>query len=553
MRQIIRPLTVLLVFGLLTGCASGPPRSTIPRETTPAESLLPAANASPTVLAASVTLPSPPTPTEWAGAPDPAYWPTQHWRSCTPEEQGMDSDVLAAGIEAVARQYDNIHSLVIIRHGYIVTEVYFPPYTPDIAHDLRSATKSFTGALVGIAISEGKIDGVAHKVLDFFPGRTVANLDDRKHAMTLEDLLTMRSGAAWPEWSSSIGAPENPVTRMMASVDWVQFLLDRPMAWAPGKYWNYDSGASHLLSGILQQVTGHTEAAYAQTRLFAPLGITKLRWPADPQGVTLGYSTLHLRPRDMAKFGFLYLHGGRWEDRQVVPADWIRASLVPRAAAATGMSYGYQIWLGRNRAFSASGAGGQTIRVDPNADMVTVITAGTTEDVQKILVDDLALRAVKSDAALPANPAGQARLAATVKSIEGPWPEPVPAMPAAAAGDPGPVIVFEPNARQLVSISLTFPKAGGSEATMHVCLTTGCFDLRVGLDGIYRVTGVGAMQFAARGQWTGERTFAAQIHILGEPGRQDLTTTVAGDTVQGVLRDVESGVATVLKGKQQGK
>lgn len=149
------------------------------------------------------------------------YWPTQGWRTSTPEQQGISSKQLAQMLDAIAEKKLNIHSILIVRHGYLVAEVYYGSNTPSLKHELYSVTKSFTSALVGIALGKGFIDSVNHPVLGFFPDRQAANLDTRKKAMTLEHLLTMSSGLDWPESSSSYSSPNNRYLSMMRTSDWL--------------------------------------------------------------------------------------------------------------------------------------------------------------------------------------------------------------------------------------------------------------------------------------------------------------------------------------------
>ena len=161
----------------------------------------------------------------------------------------MDSALLARMYQAVEQRDLDLHSLLVIRNGRIVAEAYYRPFRQDAQHELYSCTKSFVATLIGIAIDQGLITGVEQRVLSCFPGRSFANPDPLKEAMTLEDLLTMTSGLDWPEG--------DPIYRAMyQSRDWVSFVLSRPMVERPGARFNYNSGCSHVLSAILQEATG---------------------------------------------------------------------------------------------------------------------------------------------------------------------------------------------------------------------------------------------------------------------------------------------------------
>jgi CubicO group peptidase (beta-lactamase class C family) len=300
-----------------------------------------------------------------------SYWPTKGWHTCTPEEQHMDSQKLTRMLEAVKEKQVNLHSLLVIRNGYIVSETYFQSYDETKKHELYSCTKSFISTLVGIAIDKGYIDKVDRPVLDFFPDRSFENRDVRKDAMTLEDLLTMRSGLHWTETM-------NP--DMGRSRDWVKFVLDQPMQEKPGTLFNYCSGCSHVVSAILQRKTGMNTRDFAQKELFEPLGISSADWETDPTDVPLGGWGLQLTPRDMAKLGYLYLHNGMWDGQQVVSAEWVKTATQMHVKTGTrvGIDYGYMWWTCPSlNAYAALGYDGQTIFVIPNLDLVIVATAQT--------------------------------------------------------------------------------------------------------------------------------------------------------------------------------
>ena len=177
------------------------------------------------------------------------YWPTEGWRTSTPEEQGMDSQKLDAMLAEINERKIAVHSLLIIRNGYLVSETYFEPYQQDLKQDMQSVGRSFTSVLIGIAIDKGYIDGVDHQVLDYFPEHTFANLDEQKKAMTLEDVLTMRSGLE--------GENDPYYQAMQNSPDWIQYLLDKPIVDPPGSRWSYCAGCSHILTVILQEINRH--------------------------------------------------------------------------------------------------------------------------------------------------------------------------------------------------------------------------------------------------------------------------------------------------------
>jgi len=306
------------------------------------------------------------------------YWPTTGWRYSSAEEQGMNSTKLEEMMEYIRSEGFLIDSVVIARNGYIVLEEYpTGMYGQNTSHLLYSATKSVTSMLIGIALSEGYIDNAQHKLVDFFPNRNIANMSSQKQAITLENVLTMSSGLQWDEWTYPPYDPRNSVTRMTQTYDWVQYVLDQPMAHDPGTVWTYCGGGSHLLSAVLNETTGSIAELYAREKLFHPLGITQEYWMTDYTGLTLGYTHLYLRPLDMAKLGFLYLNNGAWDGEQIVPAEWVNTSTqaLYRIYPDFDYYYGYQWWIHPSTGYYfANGWGGQVIAVVPDYDMVIVFT-----------------------------------------------------------------------------------------------------------------------------------------------------------------------------------
>ncbi len=267
-------------------------------------------------------------------------WPTAAWQTASPEEEGMNSAALARLVAfGKTRSFD---SLLMARHGRIVLDAYYAPYSADIAHVINSSTKAVVGSLIAMLHKDGLLDSYDHPVLDFFAGRDIANVDDRKKAMTVQNLLNMTSGLDWDEGFA--GGTEQSLIELGRSPDWVKYILDRPMAHAPGEVFYYNSGNTHLLSAIITKLTGKRAADYANEKLFGPLGIAPPFWRSDRQGLSTGGFGLALKPRDMAKIGYLYLRHGMWGDQQLLPPEWIdavsHASVNMNATFDPGLRYG---------------------------------------------------------------------------------------------------------------------------------------------------------------------------------------------------------------------
>jgi CubicO group peptidase (beta-lactamase class C family) len=308
----------------------------------------------------------------------------------------------------------------VIRHGYVVVDAYVHPFSPDSKHVIHSCTKSIISALIGIAIEKGYIKSVEQPVLDFFPERTVANLDANKKAMTLEHVLTMSTGL---ECRDSYLYRWRGLNQMRQSQDWVQFMLDLPMAEEPGTRFEYCNGASFLLSAIIQETTGMSASAFADKHLFGPLGISDVEWPSNSQGITIGWGDLRMRPHDMAKIGYLYLNNGQWNGKQIVPSAWVEASTRKRISATLQDGYGYQWWVMDEGVYMALGYAGQFIFVMPEQDMVIVFTSGLEERdfyVPQRLLNDFIMPAAESSTPLPENPDGVALLESRIEALANP-------------------------------------------------------------------------------------------------------------------------------------
>jgi len=309
---------------------------------------------------------------------EPDYWPTSSWKMSTPEDQGLNSQMLHDMDDYInTNLYNYIDSLLIILNGYLVYESYPSSiYDENDQHHIFSCTKAFTSALIGIALEEGLIENIDDKVLDYFPEKTFDNMNSWKQSITIRQLLTMTSGI---EWFDQINYYE-----MAGTYDWVQYILDQPIQHKPGSTWNYNTGCSHLLSAILDRVTPNGTSDYLKTKLFNPLNITNYSWTVDGQGIPIGGTLLHLTPRDMAKFGFLYLNGGIWNASQLVPSDWIVESTTPFMSIefdqGQGSGYGYQWWIYNwLNSYTARGSYEQYITVLPDSNMI-VISTGNSEN-----------------------------------------------------------------------------------------------------------------------------------------------------------------------------
>jgi CubicO group peptidase (beta-lactamase class C family) len=309
------------------------------------------------------------------------YWPTQGWRTADPEDVGILPEPLDEMLEEIERRGIGADSVTVVKDGYVVLNEYFSTYGGE-PHIIYSCTKSVVSTLIGIAIEEGYIEGVDVRVLDLFPDRTTANVNDWKEEMTLRDLLTMTAG--FDARDSYLYDWEGLYT-MHDSPDELQYVLDLPVVEEPGTRFEYTNGVSHLLSCLITQKTGMSALEYGRERLFEPLGIHDVEWQDDSMGRNWGYSGIYITPQDMAKIGYLFLNKGQWDGAQIVPEAWVEEATRKHVDATIMDGYGYQWWVSGKGYYSAVGHKGQFIHVVPDLDLVVVFTSRTEADFDRIL------------------------------------------------------------------------------------------------------------------------------------------------------------------------
>lgn len=279
-----------------------------------------------------------------------------------------------AAARVAAAELTRLHGLLVSHRGQLVLEYYAKGYSPNRLANIKSASKSIIATLVGIAIERKLIGGVREPIARWFP-ELRKDPEPRKRAITIEDLLTMRSGL-----ESTSGGNYG---RWVTSRNWVRVALERPMVSAPGTSMEYSTGTSHLLSAILTKASGKTTHQFATEVLAQPLGMTLARWPRDPQGIYFGGNEMLMTPRQMIAFGEVWLNRGRAKGAQVVPAAWVETSCRPRTRSRwdPDREYGYGWWTQTfrgHRACFAWGFGGQYIFVFHDLDLVVAVTSATT-------------------------------------------------------------------------------------------------------------------------------------------------------------------------------
>jgi CubicO group peptidase (beta-lactamase class C family) len=341
-------------------------------------------------------------------------WPTRGWHKATPASVGLDEKTLVdLDADFAAGKYALVDSFQVFRCGEEVFERkylhdysriygkeakikgplnarltgrynYFDPdwhpyYQGTDLHSMQSVTKTVTSVILGIAVTRGDFKaGLDTPVLKYFDVTKVRNVDDRKRRMTLKDVLTMTAGLEWNE-DVPYDDPRSDSSLMEATDDWVQYVIDKPMATDPGTVFNYSSGATELLAYIFQKETGQDIDAYAEKHLFTPLGI-RHHWKRTYLGVADTEGGLYLTGADLAKIGYLYLHGGMWGGNRIVSREWVEQSLTPFVETGwQGLKYGFKWWLyprkdGGQFVWMGIGFGGQRLMVFPEEQLIATFT-----------------------------------------------------------------------------------------------------------------------------------------------------------------------------------
>lgn len=436
-----------------------------------------------------------------------------------PEAQGVESAGIFDFVNAIENKNLNLHSLMVVRHGKIVAEGWWGPYAPDLKHTLYSLSKSFTSTAIGLAVAEGKLK-VEDKVVSFFPADVPTTISPNLAAMRVKDLLTMSTGHDKDSTPSLRNSPET---------NWIKSFLALPVEHEPGSFFVYNSGATYMLSAIIQKLTGETVLNYLTPRLFKPLNIVGADWEVDPNGINTGGWGLRLKTEDIAKFGQLLIQKGMWNGKRLVSEDWIKDATSAQVESKGGarkkeendwlQGYGYQFWQCRHEAFRGDGAYGQYCIVLPKEDLVIAITSETA-DMQGILdqVWDHILPAVKSSP-ITADKTAQNQLKQKLSALALSLPKGKPISPTAATVN-GKSFAIGENALLVSNISLSFKEDGcdfkiRDDKGEHL-VSCGINKWKHGMTDINTtplkltqtvIPGETKTKIAASGSWTDENTF----------------------------------------------
>lgn len=328
----------------------------------------------------------------------------------TPESQGVSSSAIVDFILTADQTVDSMHSFMLLRNGKVLAEAWWAPESPDKPHILWSLSKSFTSTAVGLAVSDGKLS-IDDRVVSFFPNEAPNDPSPNLAAMRVRDLLTMTAG-------------HQTEVNLRRSNDWVRGFLNHEVPHKPGTHFQYNTPATFMQSAIVQKVTGQTVRDYLDSRLFQPLGIETPTWNESPNGISIGGYGLYLRTEDIAKFGQLFLQQGIWQEKQIVPSDWVKMATSKQVSNGANpnsdwnQGYGFQFWRCRHNAIRGDGMAGQFCILLPDHNAVVVMTANTRDMGAELnLVWDKLLPAFHDDP-LPENSADQTKLKAVSANLK---------------------------------------------------------------------------------------------------------------------------------------
>ncbi len=452
-----------------------------------------------------------------------------------PEAQGLPSAAVLALVDEAERKDLGVHSLMILRRGHVVAEGWWDPYGPASPHMLYSLSKSFCSTAAGLAVAEGRLS-LDDSVLSFFPDVAPATPDANLAAMRLRHLLSM-----------STGHDQDTTGRLRDAEggDWARGFLAQPVEHAPGTHFVYNSGATYMVSAIVQKVTGQTVLDYLGPRLFGPLGIQDPTWETSPQGVSVGGWGLNITTEDIARFGLLYLQQGVWRGKRLLPAAWVAEATSKQVENGEnpdsdwGVGYGFQFWRCRHGAYRGDGAFGQLCVVLPEQETVVAITAGTSDlgGVLNLVWDHL-LPAL-GPTPLPEDPAGAGRLRARLAGLSMPAPE-GQAASRLAANVSGKTYAFDAGEGNEHKVETARWEFGPGGATVTIRDAAGDHRIEASADGWRRGTTTlreGSSQpVAARGAWVAEDTYILTAYFYETPYALTLIAHFSGGGVGFDLR-----------------
>lgn len=443
----------------------------------------------------------------------------------TPEAQGISATAIQNFVDAANQTIHDIHSLMIVRHGAVVAEGWWHPFEEERNHVLFSLSKSFTSSAIGLAVDEGLLT-VDDPVIGFFPDDLPATVNDNLAAMTVHHLLAMYTGHS-----------EDTTDHLHTAADgnWARAFLAQPVTHAPGTHFLYNTGATYMLSAIVQKLTGQTLIDYLTPRLFAPLGIANPTWESCPRGINTGGYGLKITTEDIACFGQMYLQMGLWHGQQILPVAWVEEATRGHSDNSAeqnpdwAQGYGYQFWRSRHNGYRGDGAFGQFCCVLPEQDAVIAITsgAGPMQPTLDLIWEHL-LPAFGADV-LPEDAAAQSRLQASLAGLAI-SPQTGAAASSTGARVTGRLYQMEENARDIRAFSFDF---GPDQSICTIEGPLGAEQFVCGVGEWHKGEALferwGRQPAAVSGAWVEPDTFVFRVYFYESPFCITYTCRFDGD------------------------
>ncbi|WP_274651056.1 serine hydrolase domain-containing protein [Paenibacillus humicola] len=462
-----------------------------------------------------------------------------------PEAQGISSAAVSDFLKAVQNDSKmELHSFMLLRHGQVVAEGWWSPYAAYLPHSLYSLSKSFTSTAIGLAVEEGRIS-LDDRVVEFFPEEAPQDVSANLSAMRIRHLLMMGTGHA-----------EEPKLRENPRNNWVEAFLHAPVVYEPGTHFVYNSGATYMLSAILQKVSGEKLLDYLQPRLLLPLGIEGATWESCPMGIHVGGWGLSVKTEDIAKFGQLYLQKGVWNGSCILPEAWVAEATSKHIENSNqnvdwAQGYGYQFWRCRHGAYRGDGYLGQYCIVMQEQDAVAVFTSGTG-DMQAVLnlVWEHLLPAMQPGT-LPANNEAAAALSAQLNGLALGLPRDQPSSPREAELS-GNVYRLDENETGWSTFSIRFDQ---EEAAVVIRNGNGEHTIRSGrgewLTGVSRIQQNVDRAVASSFTWRGPDTLELTVRHIETPFGHTVTCRLEDAGIALEIRQNVGGPELIaLRGKQ---
>lgn len=437
--------------------------------------------------------------------------PDETFSFAAPEDEGFSSKGLSDIFTYVKEKKVNIHSLLVIRNKKIIFDACFYPFRSDLRHDIASCTKSITSMLIGIAIDKGYIKSEDQLVSSFFP--EIKLTGKGFETLSIKDLLTMKSG-----FDCGFSNEDSLFNELFPSNNWPEFIFNIPFVADPGRQFSYCSCNYYLLAEIIYRATGSSPEDFAKKYLFNDLGIKSIYWTKNKKGINYGWGDLALKPHDLAKIGQLLLDGGKWNNKSIISADWVKKAKSMNTVFSNGKGYGYGFWVEKDHAYDAEGRGWQKIHIDSLNNAIVVVTGGGVDEEDRERIGSMIGNALHRDKKLKSDPVAFNSL----KKMGSQAAKAVIDSPGymSIAGEKGKLfnktIIFPKNSLAIKSAEIIWKNGRLSLMLKQIGEQTVIYPVGIGTAyKFYQDAGSGHL-YALRGHWKAANEFEIEFNLLSK-------------------------------------